>query len=210
MNRLQESSNRTDNGEHSSASLGSSAGELGDGWLGSGGAASANGRSWGSSVLGWVNGNNGSASRRSVDSWGSAGLLGRDRGGSGALTRDRGGLDGHSGGVLAVVVDDGGALGDGVGLGADSKSGGSRADGGQTLDGGGGVARGSRASTVGGSRGDWVSSRSGSTVNRGSNNGGVGGWVAVGHGVGSSGEAGDDSEGAHVDCLGGIKYVGIK
>lgn len=129
-NRLQESGKSTNNSEHGSASLGSSAGELGRSRLGAGGGAGGNGVGGSSSVLGGVDGNN----------WGrSRGAAGLDNGSRAGLDGGRGRLDWDSGGVLAVVVNKSGALGDGVGLGANAEGGGA-ADGGKTLDGGGGVA----------------------------------------------------------------------
>lgn len=165
---------------------------------------------------------------------GSAGLAGGDAGG----VRSRGSrLDLVGGGVLAVLIDEGGALGDGVCLGAVGKSGSLRADSGQSSNdaGGGvlGVGRGSRAGRVrwvlrslrglggvcrvgGGGRLSWVSwvLRSlGGLVGRGSHGSGVVCLrVAVSVGVGGGGEASNDSEGAHLDfgLVGGIKYVGIR
>lgn len=120
-------------------------------------------------------------------------------------------LDWDSGGVLAVVVNESGALGDSVGLGAVGDSGGLRADGGKTLDGGGGVAWVLRSlgahwvRTVGGSGGAGgvvhrVSSGGGDSWVRGSRAGLVNGRVAVCVRIGGGSKASDDSEGAHVDC----------
>jgi hypothetical protein len=208
---LQESGNGTDNGEHSSASLGSSAGELGNNGLGAAGGSSASGVSWDSCVLGWVRNNRGGA----ADSW--------DNGnGSAGLSWNGSGLDWDSGGVFAVIVNEGGALGHGVGLGANRDGGWAIADRGETLDGGGGVAGGSRHG-ISRSGGDWVGSigwlggdgvgRSlGGLVAGGSYRGGVLSGISIRIGVGSGGKASDDGEGTHLDCWvwGGIKYVGIK
>jgi len=179
---LQESSDGTNDSQHGSTSLGGSAGELGRSRLGGGGSSSASGVGWDSGVLGWVRND-----RRSN---------------AGGLDGGGGWLDWVAGGVLAVVVNDGGGLGDGVGLGADGQGGGLRADGGESLDGGGGV-----AGVVGswGGASSVVSSGAGAggvvTSGGRSNRGGVLGWVAVGQGVDSSGKA-DDSEGTHLDCWG--------
>ena len=116
------------------------------------------------------------------------------------------GLDGNGSGVLAVLINDGGALSDGVGLGADAQGGGAWADGGKTLDGGGGVGRvlrGLGADGVASRRGDsWVRgvlrSLAGLVGRRGNAAGGV--VSRVGVGVDSGSEASDDSEGAHLDC----------
>jgi hypothetical protein len=205
--RLQEvSETSASNGEESSTGLSSSAGELGWRRLGAGGSSGSNGVGGDGSVLGWVGNNRG----RSGDG---AGLDGNTGAG---LARDGSGLDGHSGGVLAVVIDDGGAAGDGVGLGADLEGGGLSADGAQTLDGGGGVAGvlDSGAGRVGSGGGSWVSvvsSWGGGSVD-GSGAGLVDSRVsAIGVGVGGGSKASEDGEGAHVDCLGLIiKYVGIK
>jgi len=222
---LQESGDGTDDGEHGSASLGSSAGELGRSRLGGGGSAGGNGVGRSSSVLGGVDGHN----------WGRSGSgAGLDGNSNAGLSGSGGRLDWDSGGVLAVVVNDGGRLGDGVGLGADLEGGGLRADGGKTLDGGGGVGwvlgslggdgvgrvlRGLGAHGVawvlrslGGNwvrgvlrslGGDWVAgvlrsvrSRAGNSWVAGSR-AGLNGVDSGGRGNGS--EAGDGSEGAHVD-----------
>lgn len=205
-NCLQESSDGTDNGEHSSASLGSSAGELGWRRLGAGGGTGGDGIGGGSSVLGWVRNNRLGGVDRG-NNWGAAGLDGSRAG----LDGGRGGLDWDGGGVLAVIVNDGGALGDGVGLGADLEGGGLGADGGETLDGGGGVrwvlgslgAHWVRRVTDGraGGVGRVLRGLGGLVGGRG-HGGGVVRRVAIGVGVGSGGEASDDGEGAHVDCWG--------
>lgn len=184
--RLQESSDGTDDGHEGSASLGSSAGELrrsrlGGSWGSSWGSSS--GRRSRSSAVGGVGDND----------WGSAGLVG-DSGGR-LDGRWGGGDSGVGGGVDAVLVNNGGALGDSVGLGANAEGGGA-ADGGETGD-NGGLVDGSGAHDR-----DGVTSWGGdSWVGGGSHGGGVDGRVAVGGSVGGGSEA-DDSEGAHVDCWG--------
>jgi hypothetical protein len=186
--RLQESSDGTEDGEHANTSLGSSAGELGGGGLGAGGSSSSGGSGvgGGSSVLGWVRNNRGRHARLSGSGCGHAG---DDRGVGGRLDSGGGGLDNGGGGVLALLVDDGGGLGDDVGLGSDSEAGGLGADSGQASNNrGGGCVSGRggsrRVSVVGGG-------------------GLVGRRVAVSVSVGRDGKAGDDGERAHVDCLGG-------
>jgi hypothetical protein len=199
--RLQEVSETSANdGEHGSAGLSSSAGELGSAGLGGAGSSGSNGVGGDSSVLGGVDGNNRGRS------WDGAGLDGNSRAG---LSWDGSGLDWDSGGVLAVVVDEGGRGLDSVGLGADGEGGGLSADGGQTLDGGGGVAGvvdSLGADGVASRGGDWVrsvSSRGGGSVDGSSAAGLVDSRVsAVGVGVGRGSEASEDGEGAHVDCLG--------
>lgn len=202
--RLQESSDGTDNGEHSSASLGSSAGELGWGGLGAGRATSRDGVG-DSSVLGGVDGDRGLG----ANNRGSRDGAGLDRSRAG-LDWGGGRLDWVGGGVLAVVVDDGGALGDSVGLGADLEGGWLRADSGESLHSGGvvaGVLRGLGADGVawvlrslGADRVAGVLGSLGGLVGWGSNRGGVVCWVSIS--VDSGGEASDDGEGAHIDCWG--------
>lgn len=145
--------------------------------------------------------------------WGRSRCAGGLDGSGDAAGLDGGGgwLDWDSGGVLAVVVNESGALGDSVGLGAVGDGGRLRADGGKTLDGGGGV-RGVLRSlgahwvrTVGrgggaGSIVHGVSSGGGDSRVRGSRAGLVDGGVAVCVCVGRGSKASDDSEGAHVDC----------
>ncbi|KAH9869184.1 hypothetical protein IAQ61_006389 [Plenodomus lingam] len=230
--RLQESSDGTDNGQETDTSLGSSTGELGGSGLGAGRRGSS-GVGNGAVASRWVrdvgrgSGNGSLAGRRSV-----VGHDGRDsrsrghgRGGVGrshrrlvrshrgrslvgGLSRSWGGLGRVGGRVLAVLVDDGGAGLDDVGLGAVGDCGGLRADGGETSDDLGGVDR-----VLGGHGGDGVNwvvlNGGGAGGNRvlgrlggsGRSHGGVVdlSMVAVAIGVGSNGKAGDDSEGAHVD-----------
>lgn len=101
--RLQESSDGTDDGHEANTSLGSSTGELRGGGLGGAG-LDTSGVSSGS-VLGWVRNDRG--------------LAAVDRGSVvGGLDWGRGGVDLIGGGVLAVLINNGGAGGDGVGLGA--------------------------------------------------------------------------------------------
>jgi hypothetical protein len=176
-------------------------------WAGlSGGRRSSSG--WvtrSSGVGGWVDGRGRGANGVDRCGRGADGVHGR------ALDRGGGRLDEVRGGVSALVVDEGGALGDGVGLGADAQSGGS-ADGGKTLDSGGGVVAGSRRrGTVDGvsdgRASGVVRSRGGGSRVRGGGRGAVD-LGGVGVRVGRGSKAGDDSERAHVDCLGGWLVVG--
>jgi len=207
--RLQESSNGTDDGHEANTSLGSSAGELRGDRLGGAGLDTSGVR--GGSVLGWVRNDRGSAA------------VGRGSVVAGGLDWGRSGLDLIGGGVLAVIIDESGAGLDGVGLVAVGDGGWLGADGGQASnDLGGGVGRGLwvagvlrslgalRVGWVLGGLGalwvGWVLRSLGGLVGWGSNTGGVVGGVAVRIGVGSGGEASNDSEGAHLEFGVGIKY----
>lgn len=227
-NRLQESSESTGNGHEADTSLGSSASELGVSRLGNGssGLSISGGVDRDGSVLG--GGRVGDDSWDAVDGDSGAGLSSRVDG----LVSGRSGLDGVGGGVLAVLVDNGGALGDGVGLGAVGNGGWLRADSGETVHNlGGGVGRDrgvlwgvtSGRGNVSGGRwlvtlsGRWLVALSGgrlvAVVSRGggglvSGAGGVVALVSVGVGVGSGGEASDNSERAHLEIWFG--WVGIK
>jgi len=199
VSRLQESSDGTEDGEHGSASLGSSASELGSSRLGAAGCTGGNGVGRGSSVLGWVRNNGGGH-------WGSDRGAGTLDGSSGAgLSRSRSRLDdGHGGGGDTVRDDEGGRRLDSVGGTSVGNGGGLRADGGQAGDDLGGVLSRRGACRVGSRGGDsWVSSSRGGDRAVDGSRGALGGVVcrvAVGVGVGGGSKASDDSEGAHVDC----------
>lgn len=215
MRCLQESSDGANDGEHGRTSLGSSASELGGRRLGAGGNTSGDRVSRGSSVLGWVGNNRRLGADDRGNDRGAAGLDGSRAG----LNGGGGGLDWDSGGVLAVVVDDGGALGDSVGLGANLEGGGLSTDGGEALDGGGGV-RG----VLGSLRAHWVGRITdrgaggvgrilrglGALIGRRGHGGGVVRRVAIGVGVGSGAKPAMTAKERMLIVGLIIRYVGIK
>jgi hypothetical protein len=137
---LQESRDRTDDSNHGCAGGGGSAGELGSSRLCAGGSTGSSRVGGRSSVLGWVGNAGRGADTRGVD--GDTDSVAGLNGSNGAWSnRGRGGLDNVRGGVLAVVVNNGGGLGDNVGLAADGEGGGLGADGAQSLVDSGGVHR---------------------------------------------------------------------
>ncbi|KAH9864624.1 hypothetical protein J1614_010559 [Plenodomus biglobosus] len=223
--RLQESSDGTDDGQKTDTSLGSGTSELGGRGLGAGcGGLSTSGVGNGAVTSRWVR-DVGRGSRRTLAvSRGS--VVGVGRGSRWGIVGGLGGSWGRAnsvcGGVLAVLVNNGGGGLDDVGLGAVGHGGWLGANGGKTSDDLGGVDRvlwglgGSSLVAGGRAGGNGVTSGRGRSWVLGHGAGGhVDGSlisVALGVSIGSSGEAGDDSEGTHVEFWVevGIKYVGIR